>query len=305
MKRAVIIDTDPGIDDAAALAIALGSQALDVRLITTVAGNVGLEAVTDNTLKLLSFMDKEVPVAKGAYEPLLEPFVDASDIHGESGMDGYEFESRSEAMLIEDDAVNAMYKEIMASKEKITIIAIAPLTNIAMLLKMYPEVKVNIDEIVIMGGSTTRGNRGVMSEFNIATDPEAAEIVFRSGVNMVVAGLDVGWKATVLPEDAEAMRQVNKIGDMLYHLFKRYRVKTFEKGFQMYDSCVLAYLLKPEMFKIVETYVTVELTQGHCRGCTVVDLKGIMGRESNVRMCIDLDQTQFRKWFVDEIGNFG
>lgn len=187
MRRPIIIDTDPGIDDALAIAIALFSEELDVRLITTVAGNVSLEHVTNNALKLLNFWGKDVPVAKGAAHPLIEPFIDASNVHGVSGMEGYDFPEPKEELLLQEHAVNAMRRVILESREPVTLVPIAPMTNIAQLLTMYPEVKENIREIVIMGGSAGRGNKGVMSEFNVATDPEAAKIVFASGLPIVMA----------------------------------------------------------------------------------------------------------------------
>jgi len=161
-KRKLIIDTDPGIDDAVAIAIALFSEKLDVKLITTVAGNVSLDLVTENTLKLLTFFGKDIPVAKGLSEPLLQKFDDAKNVHGASGMDGYDFGDPNRNNLLEEHAVNAMRRTILESDTKVTIVAIGPLTNAALLLKMYPEVKKNIDEIVFMGGSLTRGNKTVM-----------------------------------------------------------------------------------------------------------------------------------------------
>ncbi len=300
-KRPIIIDTDPGIDDALALAIALFSDRLEVKLLTTVAGNVSLEAVTENTLKLLTFFGKKVPVAKGCAEPLLETFVDASNVHGKTGMEGYDFPAPDTAPLLEEHAVNAMRRVIMESEEPITLVPIAALTNIALLLKLYPEVREKIREIVMMGGSITRGNKGVMSEFNIGTDPEAAAIVFKSGVPIVMAGLDVGLKALVLPEDSEEILHMGKVGDMAYHLFKRYRGGSFGTGLKMYDSCAVAYLLKPELFTVEETYVEVELAGTVTRGCTAVDLKGYLRQKPNAKVCVDIDGEAFRVWFKQSI----
>lgn len=300
-KRPIIIDTDPGIDDALAIAIALFSQELDVKLITTVAGNVSLSKVTNNTLRLLHFFGKDVPVARGAERPLIEPLIDASNVHGASGMEGFDFPEAKEELLLKEHAVNAMYRVIMESDEPITLVPIAPLTNIAMLFSMYPEVKSNIKEIIMMGGSTTRGNKGVMSEFNIATDPEAAKIVFGAGVPMVMAGLDVGWKALVMPEDTEQLLEFGEVGKMAYCLFKKYRGGTFYTGLKMYDSCAIAYLLKPELFETVDAFVDVEVGNGLTRGCTVVDLKGYLKCESNTKVCIDVDGEAFRQWFLHAI----
>lgn len=298
-KRPIIIDTDPGIDDAVAIAIALFSEELDVKLITTVAGNVSLDKVTYNTLRLLKFFQKEVPVAKGAAEPLILPLMDASNVHGKSGMEGFDFEEPDDHLLLEENAVNAMRRVIMESDEPITLVPIAPLTNIALLLKVYPEVKANIREIVMMGGSASRGNKGVMSEFNVATDPEAAKIVFNSGLPLVMAGLDVGWNALVLPEDTAKLPQLGEVGRMAYCLFQKYRGGSMKTGLKMYDSCAMAYLLKPEMYEIAETYVDVELAGTMTTGCTLVDLKGYLGKPNNAKVCMSINQELFRTWFLD------
>lgn len=300
-KRPIIIDTDPGIDDAVAIAAALYSDELDVRLITTVGGNVGLENVTKNALKLLHFFGKSIPVAMGADRPLIRPAIDASDVHGETGMGGYEFEEPTADLLLKENAVNAMYNTIMSSKEPITIVPIGPLTNIALLLKVYPEVKKNIAEIVLMGGSISRGNAGVMAEFNIFADPEAAKIVFKSVLPIVMVGLDVGLKALVYPEDSEKLKNMNKTGNMLYHLFSNYRGGSMKTGLKMYDSCAIAYLLKPEMYEVAETFVDVEVNGSLTAGCTVVDLKGYLGMPPNAKVTVDVDPKMFKEWFLSSL----
>lgn len=299
--RPIIIDTDPGIDDAVALAIALFSEELDVRLITTVAGNVGLDKVTINALRLLKFFNKNIPVALGADRPLIKEPIDASGIHGSTGMDGFDFEEPTENLVLKEHAVNAMYRVIMASKEPITIVPIGPLTNIALLLKLYPEVKNNIAEIVLMGGSTGRGNAGVMAEFNIFADPEAAKIVFQSKLPLVMVGLDVGLKALVYPEDSEQLKEMNQTGQMIYQLFQKYRGGSMKTGLKMYDATAIAYLLQPEMFQVVDTFVDVELNGSMTTGCTVVDLKGYLGKTNNAKVCVDIDPQMFKQWFMESL----
>lgn len=300
-KRPILIDTDPGIDDALAIAIALFSEELDVKLLTTVAGNVSLDKVTYNTLRLLKFYGKEVPVAKGADAPLIAPFQDASNVHGVSGMEGFDFEEPDDHLLLKENAVDAMRRVILESPEPVTLVPIAPLTNIALLFKTYPEVKRNIREVVMMGGSAARGNKGVLSEFNVATDPEAAKMVFDSGVPLVMAGLDVGWKALVLPEDSARLPQMGEVGRMAYCLFQKYRGGSMKTGLKMYDSCAIAYLLRPEMYTLVDTYVDVELRGSMTAGCTLVDLKGYLGKPNNAKVCMDIDQELFRAWFMDSL----
>ncbi|GHV62045.1 ribonucleoside hydrolase RihC [Spirochaetia bacterium] len=300
-KRPIIIDTDPGIDDAIALAIALFSEELDIRLISTVAGNVGLEKTTNNALKLLTFWGKAVPVARGADRPLLAAPTNAEDVHGASGMDGYNFPDPDRSNLLTEHAVNAIYKTLNESAEKITLVPIGPLTNIALLLRMYPGVKEKIEAVVLMGGSVTRGNKGVMSEFNMACDPEAARIVFESGLPLVMAPLDVGRRALVHPEDAARIKSMGRTGEMIYALLQHYRSGDINRGLKMYDSCAVAYLLRPEMFEVAETYVAVETTGTLTAGTTVVDLKGYLKQRPNAKVCVDINGAVFRDWLLSAL----
>ncbi len=299
-KEKIIIDTDPGIDDAVALAIALFNETVDVKLITTVAGNVSLEKVTANALRLLTFWGKKVPVAKGAEKPFIQKFVDAAGIHGQSGMDGFDFPEPDMSLLVKEHAVNKMREVIMAEKT-ITLVAIGPLTNVALLFDLYPEVKTHISRIVLMGGSLTRGNKGVMAEFNFATDPHAAKMVFDAGVPLVMAGLDVGWQSAVLPEDTAKLLTMGKTGQMVHALFKKYRSGTFATGLRMYDACAVAYLLKPEIFKTADVFVDIELLGKLTSGCSVVDLKGYLKQTANATVCTEIDPVAFRTWFIESL----
>lgn len=300
-RTPIIIDTDPGIDDAVAIAIALFSDQLDVKLITTVAGNVGLDATTENALRLMAYYGCDVPVARGAAEPLIRDYEDATDIHGKTGMEGFDFPDPKTSLLLKEHAIDAMRRTIMESDRKVTIVPIGPLTNVALLLKVYPEVKARIGRIVLMGGSTTRGNKGVMAEFNIHSDPEAAAIVFKAGVPITMAGLNVGWEALVLPEDSAKLPAMGKVGTMAYDLFKKYRGGSFKTGLKMYDPCAVACLLAPGLFEFQDTYVGVELAGSLTEGCTVVDLKGYLGRQPNASVALSVDGKGFRSWFLDAI----
>lgn len=215
----LIIDTDPGIDDAVAIALAVFNPRFDVRLITTVAGNVSIEATTTNALKLMAYYGKDVPVARGAAEPLIRQLDDASDIHGKTGMEGFDFPEPKTELLLDKHAVEAMRDEIMASAEPVTVMPIGPLTNIALLLKTFPEVKSRIERIVLMGGSVTRGNKGVMAEFNIFVDPEAAKIVLTSGLDITMATLDAGLGTVIPPEKTAQLKDMGKVGLMAHDLF--------------------------------------------------------------------------------------
>ncbi|GHV93677.1 ribonucleoside hydrolase RihC [Spirochaetia bacterium] len=301
-KRPIIIDTDPGIDDAIAIGAALFSEELDIKLISTVAGNVGIEQVTENALKLLSFWNKRIPVARGSAGPLLVSPINASDVHGASGMDGYDFPPPDRSNLLAEHGVNAIYRVLRESDVKITLAPIGPLTNIALLLRMYPDAKEKIEEIVLMGGSMNRGNKGVMAEFNILCDPEAARIVFESGLPIVMAGLDVGLKALVRPEDAAKLKGMGRTGEMVYALLHRYRSNGGgNTSFAMYDSCAIAYILQPQLFEVAETYVGVETAGTLTAGTTVVDLKGLLKRKPNAKVCTDINGELFSDWLLSAL----
>ena len=217
--RKLIIDTDPGIDDAAAIAIVLSEPSLDVKLIACVSGNVGIEHTTNNALKLLTFLNKDIPVAKGAAAPLLRDNRFATNAHGKSGMGGFEFPEPKKELLLEENAVMSEYRTLMASEEKMTILTLGPLTNIALLISTFPEVKEKIEEIIMMGGSTERGNIGIYGEFNVTIDPEAAKMVFRSGIPITMVGLDIGRKARLMVEDLEELEKSGEVGTMISSLF--------------------------------------------------------------------------------------
>lgn len=299
--RKIIIDTDPGIDDAVALANALFDEQLDVVLITTVAGNVSAEKTTENTLKLLTFFGKEhIPVAAGSNKPLMVELDDASDVHGHSGLDGYTFEKPTIKPL-EINAVEAMKNALLSSDEPITLVPIGPLTNIALLLSLYPEVKPKIESIVFMGGSTARGNKTPMAEFNIYVDPEAAKIVLHSGLKIVMCGLDLGIKAMIYDADCLKIKNQNKTGDMLYSLFSHYRGGSLKTGLKMYDSTAIGYLLNPSMYTTVDCFVDIETKSELTYGCSVVDLRGYFKKPANVTVCTDIDVDAFTQWLIQSL----
>lgn len=303
-KRKIIIDTDPGIDDAIAIAIAAFSEEVDVKLVTTVSGNVNIDYVTENTIKLLSFYKKDIPVAKGASRPIVRQAIDASNVHGKTGMEGYDFKDYNESLLLKENAVNAMYQTIKEHPGEITIVAIGPLTNVALLLRLYPNVEKDIKEIILMGGSPDRGNFGVLSEFNIGYDAEAARIVFESSIPRTMVGMNIGTKALIKPEISEKIKTLNPIGDMFYSLFKKYRGGSFNTGLKMYDATAVAYLLRPDMFETVETFVGIETHGEFSYGATAVDLKGYLNREPNTTVCLDINEAKFTEWFLNEINQF-
>ncbi|PHK49804.1 ribonucleoside hydrolase RihC [Staphylococcus edaphicus] len=296
MKQPIIIDTDPGIDDAAAISIALNHPSFDLRMITTVNGNVGIEKTTANALKLKRFFSSDVPVHRGSSQPLISDIVDASAVHGESGMGGYDFPEINYNDLSSTHAVEAMRKELQTSDEPITLIPIGPLTNIALLLSTYPEVKDYIKEIVLMGGSASRGNVTPLAEFNIYCDPEAAQIVFNSGLPITMVGLDVARSSTLSHTAVNKLQTLNQTGDMLYQIFKHYKGDGLEKGINVYDAYTILYLLNSGKFNVQEADVQIETTGALTKGATVTDFNT---HYPNCTVVMSVEPIEFEKMFFD------
>lgn len=258
MKHKIILDTDPGIDDAVMISTALNEPNLDVALITTVAGNVTVDKTTKNALTLVDFFNKNVPVAAGASEPLLKKFEDAARIHGESGMAGYDFPTPTSRPLAKS-AVQALRDTIMASEEPITLIPTGAYTNIALLLREYPEVKPKIKEIIAMGGTLGRGNMTSAAEFNVFTDPHAAVIVYNSGIPLVMVGLDVTLTGRITDETTAKVAKLGRAGKMLSAILG-HDFDHDETGTAVHDLQTIFYLLHPEAFQTKDLWVDVVLS---------------------------------------------
>ncbi|ELY3837677.1 ribonucleoside hydrolase RihC [Cronobacter turicensis] len=296
----ILLDTDPGIDDAVAIAAALFSPALDLQLITTVAGNVSVEKTTRNALQLLHFWNADVPVAQGAAIPLARPLRDAASVHGESGMEGYTFVEH-DRLTLDVPAFQAIYERLMTATEPLTLVTIGPLTNIALLLTHYPACKAKIKRLVMMGGSSGRGNFTPNAEFNIAIDPEAAARVFDSGVEIVMCGLDVTNQAVLTPDYLAALPSLNRTGKMLHALFSHYRSGSMTTGLRMHDLCAIAWLVKPELFTLRPCFVAVETRGDYTAGATVVDIEGRLNRPANAQVALGIDVAAFREWVAQTL----
>ena len=301
MTTKIIMDTDPGIDDAAALTMAINDPSLDLKLITTVAGNVTVDKTTANALKIVNFFGKndQIPVAGGAVAPLIKPFEDAARIHGESGMPGYDFGDDFGQPLAKT-AVEALRDAIMAEDE-VTLVPTGSYTNIALLFSQYPEVKSHIKQIVAMGGSISGGNMTSAAEFNVFTDPDAAKIMYNAGVPIVMVGLDVTLKALLTPASQEKLLEMGEAGKMLHDLVTHYTDGDDQDGHPMHDVNTIFYLLHPEAFTTKEMWIDV-VTDGPAIGATVGDVRGVYhDGKVNAKVCVDIDAAAFNKWFLEEV----
>lgn len=276
MKTNIWIDTDPGIDDSIAIAAAIASSdRLNLCGISTVAGNQTVDKVSQNALWLTELYGRpDIPVVMGADRPLIREMRPAGDIHGEYGL-GYLKPGKSRRELTSDRGAAYIYQCIRAlpEGEKITMVTIAPLTNIALLLRTFPDVSEKIEKIVCMGGSTVEGNVTDTAEFNIWCDPEAAEIVFQSGIPLVMCGLDVTMQCLLYPEDLDRLEQGGDIQQKLAKILKFYFDSPAYRemgAVAMHDSVPVFYVLNSALFSGEEHAMRVSCTEDSCRGMTVV-----------------------------------
>jgi inosine/uridine nucleosidase len=288
----ILLDCDPGHDDAIAILLAAGRRdAVDLRAITTVGGNAPLELVTYNARRVMTLAGlHDVPVAAGAAGPLRgDELVTALDIHGESGLDGAPLPEPAVAL----DPRGAV--ELMAARGPATVVATGPLTNVALLLERAPEA---VREIVWMGGSTTRGNTRPYAEFNAFVDPEAAAAVFASGVPLTMVGLNLTHQAQATPQVIERLRAVGNEAARVTIGWLGFFASTYRElyglaGPPVHDPCALAAVIDSDLLRCVEVHVDVETEGRHTRGATVVDLHGRLGRPPNARVALELDVVGF------------
>lgn len=302
--RYLLIDCDPGHDDAMAILTACAHpEELKILGITTVGGNQTLKRVTENAKNILRFLREDIPLASGQEGPLVRRLQTAPEAHGDSGMDGFDF-GTGDYPLASEHAVTFLYEKIMACPEKVTIAALAPLTNLALLLKVFPEVKEKIGCISMMGGGISHGNCTELAEFNIYVDPEAAQIVFTSGIPIVMAGLDVTEKAAVTAEEIESLKTKGRISRMAGELLTFYHESGKQFGFvdsPIHDLCAVAYLLEPGIFRGERWHVEVSTEDGPARGLTYADKRLAGNEQKNVLVLEDVDRDRFAGLFIEAL----
>lgn len=296
-KRKIILDCDPGHDDAIAILLAAGSTELDLEAITIVAGNAELHKTAVNALKVCEIAGiREIPVAKGAGKPLVRERETAPSIHGDSGMDGPVLPEPTKA-LSEEHAVDLIIRKLREGDGDITLVPTGPLTNIALALLKAPDIVPKIQEIVLMGGGYF-GNWTPASEFNIFADAEAAKVVFESGVPLTMAGLELTHQAIATPEIVTRIQKIDNevshfVAELLTFFSETYREVFGFKGAPIHDACAVAYCIDPEVFTTTKYRVDVETKGEHTYGMTVIDKLGVTGREPNVHVGEKLNQEVF------------
>lgn len=301
-KIKVILDCDVGHDDAIALMLGAAHPEIDLLGICAVAGNQILKKTLTNTLNVVQHLGLDIPVYSGMDRPIVRDQIIASEIHGESGLDGPVFEPLK-IKAQPKHAVAYIIETLMNSEEKITLVPVGPLSNIGMAIRLEPKIIDKIERIVLMGGAYGLGNRTASAEFNIFVDPEAAHIVFSSGVPIVMMGLDLTNQTLADMSVIERMEKLgNKagklFGDMMRFTFESQRINGLSAG-PVHDVTAMAYVVRPDLFTTKPAYVEICLDKGICYGRTVCDFLGRSGKAPNALVGTGVDLPRF--WdFIEE-----
>ncbi len=321
-KIPVIIDADTGVDDALALVLACASDKLDILAVTAVAGNTSLEHSTRNTLNVLHLLGRDdIPVAAGADRPLSRDLMKASGVHGFTGLRGYTFEQNNTQALVKDKAWDLMRSILAASEEKVTIIAIGPMTNVAHLLEKYPEVKGRIERVVFMGTSYHDGNPTPVATFNVLVDPEAFRKVLFSGVELYACPLETTRKLFISEEEKEKLRQISGPAAKLAYgvlggygrateeelaliaaaddeeYFEEKRQKASLSSHSLHDPATVAFVCAPELFSYKKYYCDVECKGELTTGFTLIDMANYYGKTEEERNLYYLESSE-RERFI-------
>jgi pyrimidine-specific ribonucleoside hydrolase len=305
----IIIDCDPGHDDAIALLLAVASPEVELVGVTTVAGNQTVDKTTNNALRVLELAGRaDIPVHRGADKPLLREQDVAAHVHGESGLDGPDLPQplTSEKKL---HAVDYLAQEIRSRDGKLTLVPTGPLTNVALLFALHPDARP--ERIVLMGGAIGEGNRTPAAEFNIWADPEAAQRVFAEALDTTMVGLDVTHRALIKDEHTERMRGAGRVGKVVAELmdfYARFHKKRYPDldGSPMHDPVCVAHVIDPALMRVVDASIDVDCSGGPSWGRTNVDTRG---REHfgapNAKVGVDIDGDRFAQLVVDRISSLG
>lgn len=307
-KIPIILDGDPGHDDAIAWVLAAADKRFDIKAITTVAGNQTLEKVTLNARKIATLLNLDIPIAKGREIPMVGDLIIAPNYHGVSGLDGPELPDpkMEESQL---SAVELMAKILKESDEKVIIVATGPQTNVGSLLVCHPELKEKIELISTMGGGLRNGNWTSPAEFNILVDPEAAYIEYHSGVPLQMCGLDVTEKAIIYPHEWEEIRKINNpvaktVAAWLDFFFIHLKELGWD-GATLHDPCSILSLSHPEIFEIKDYYVDIELKGEYSRGATIADYHNVLNKKANCKAVVNIDRNKFVSLLIEACKSFG
>ncbi|HWB21273.1 MAG TPA: nucleoside hydrolase [Gaiellaceae bacterium] len=304
----ILIDCDPGHDDAIALLLALASPEVELVGVTTVSGNQTLDKTTANAIRVLEFAGRgDISVAAGADRPLVREQHAAAHVHGESGMDGPDL-SPPRGVAVAQHAVQFLADQIRAREGAITLVPTGPLTNIALLLEQEPDARP--ERIVLMGGSVGEGNITPAAEFNIWCDPEAAQRVFDSGIDVTMIGLDVTHQALIADAQAEELRAAGRVGKFVAELidfYARFHSRMYPDlaGSPMHDPVAVAHVIWPGLVETRPAFISVNCDWEDGRGRTNVDWRGREEREPNATVGLNIDGNAFAGLLIERISSLG
>ena len=308
MTRKIILDCDPGHDDAVAILIAHADPQIELLAVTTVAGNQTLPKVTLNARRVMTVAGiRDVPLAAGADRPLIREQIIAPDIHGESGLDGPAW-GAPEVAVDPRHAVDLIIDTVL-SQDDVTLVPVGPLTNIALAMRREPRIVPRLREIVLMGGGYERGNRTPVAEFNVYADPEAADVVFRSGAPITMMGLDVTHQVKATADVVERVRAIGNpvsglVSELLTFFASTYHAAFGFAGAPLHDPCAVAYLIRPEIFTLAHVNVAIELRGEYSYGQTVCDMYGVTGRPANANVATHVDAAAFWDLIVEALARY-
>jgi pyrimidine-specific ribonucleoside hydrolase len=293
------------------MTLAVANPAIDLLAVTTSAGNQTPDKTLNNALRMLTLLKREdIPVASGNQTPLVKPLETASEVHGETGLDGADLPDPDFAVQ-KMTAIELIAKTLRESDDQVTLVVTGPMTNAALFLRVYPDLaREKIDQIVFMGGAMGLGNWRPSVEFNIFVDPEAAKIVLNFGIPLVMAPLNVTHKAQIMKDEIEAVKEIkNPVGQAFYGLlsfFEQYHEnpKWGFKGAPLHDPCTIAWLIDPTMFKTDKMNVDVETQGDLTRGETVCDYYQLTGKPANTEVLLDIDRPRFIQLIMDSLKSF-
>jgi pyrimidine-specific ribonucleoside hydrolase len=303
-----ILDCDPGHDDALAMILGIARPELELLAVTTVAGNSDLASTTDNALRVLTLAGRtDIPVAAGAAGPLARPLHIASNVHGEHGLGGADLPDPTVGVRPEG-AIELLRTTLEQADRPVTIAAVGPLTNIALLLRTHPHVAERIASLRIMGGAVTEGNTTASAEFNIWQDPEAARIVFDAGRPIVMMPLDVTHQALFTDADVERLvavgtRPARIFADLLRFFARFHRERYGWDGSPIHDAVTVGHLAVPDLVETVGYRVDIETVSELTRGRTVVDLHGLTGRPPNAEVGTTIDRPRFIDMLIEAVAS--
>lgn len=308
MPQPIILDCDPGHDDAVAMLLALASPELEVLGVTVTHGNVGLSRTLRNALVVRELAGSRVPVFAGADRPLLRDRISAEDVHGDSGLAGPDLPEPSGAPE-PTRAADFIVDAALARPGELSVVAVGPLTNLALALRLEPRLAGALREVVVMGGSVDTGNTTPGAEFNILADPHAAAIVFSCGAPLTMFGLNLTHQARATPERVRRFRalgtRVGLVTAELLEFFREHHRRRYGwDGAPLHDPCAVAHLLRPQLFRAREMHVEVDTTTGPSLGRTVCDVWSVTGREPNARVALEVDADGFFDLLVERLAAY-